>query len=52
MKVSFDIYRENNDPPEVKLGSIIGLIVVGVGRGIGTTGVLTTVLALGAGTVL
>ena len=52
MKVSLDIYRENSDPPEVKLGSIIGLLVEGVGFGIGTTGVLTTVLALGTCTVL
>ena len=46
------MYRENKDPPEVKLGSIIGLLVEGVGLSIGTTGVLTTVLALGACTVL
>ena len=43
------MYRENSDPPEVKLESIIGLLVEGAGRGIG---VLTTVLTLGTGTVL
>ena len=49
VKVSLDIYRENSDPPKVKLESIIGLLFVGAGRGIGR---LTTALALGAGAVL
>ena len=49
VNVSFDMYRENSDPPEVKLESIAELLVEGDGRGIG---VVTTAPTLGAGAVL
>ena len=53
MKVSFDMYRDNKDPPEVKLGPIIGVTkLTGAAEGAGTVGVLSTGLSLGACPVL
>ena len=49
MNVFFDVYRENSDPPKVKLESIAELLVEGAGRGIG---VVNTAPTLDAGVVL
>ena len=53
MNVSFDMYLANKDPPEVKLGPIIGVTkLMGAAEGIGTVGVPSTGLSLDSCSVL